>query len=71
MVVFVNGPKHGWKIPDPKTSIFYIPRVDDVGLMEGRVTLRPPAIVRGTYERKYNKDTGVPGYIWAGWEDEQ
>jgi hypothetical protein len=71
MAVFVGGPKHGLTISDPKTSVFYVPKPIEQSLFVGPLPDRPPRTTVGTYERKYNEDTGVPGYIWAGWEDEK
>jgi len=68
MAVFVGGPKDGWTVRDPKTQVFYVPKPPDHDLFVGPVPDTPPRLIRGIYERRWNEDTGVPGYIWKGWE---
>jgi len=67
MAVFVGGPKDGWKVADPKVQTFYVPKPPDHDPLGDPVPDMTPRLVRGVYERRWNKDTGVPGYVWVGW----
>ena len=71
--VFVGGPLDGKKMPDPGTTTWVVPKpvnydhasFEEYWALELKDQYLPK---QGTYERRHNEDTGVPGYVWMGWK---